>query len=90
MNFLADKEPMARAVEFTEDALVVHLQDGRSLSVPLEWFPKLRTASEEQRNNWRLIGLGDGIHWEDLDEDLSVRGLLAPGVVGARPPAALG
>jgi hypothetical protein len=55
----------------------VLLQDGREVSVPLEWFPRLRDATEEERNSWRLIGGGIGIHWEKLDEDLSVAGLLA-------------
>ena len=66
----------ARAVEFVPDALVVHLQDGRSLTVPIEWFPRLRDASPEQRENWRLIGPGIGVHWPDIDEDISVAGLL--------------
>jgi hypothetical protein len=55
---------------------VVHLEDGRSLTVPLEWFPRLRDGNPAQRNNWRLIGPGTGIHWLDLDEDISVAGLL--------------
>jgi hypothetical protein len=54
----------------------VQLSDGRVISVPLEWFPALRKATAKQRNNWRLIGKGVGIHWEDLDEDISVEGLL--------------
>jgi hypothetical protein len=58
------------------DAFVLHLEDGRSLTVPLEWFPRLRDASPEQRGHWRLIGPGEGIHWPDLDEDISVAGLL--------------
>jgi hypothetical protein len=57
--------------------LQIQLTDGREISVPLEWFPTLRGATETQRNNWRLIGRGVGIHWEDLDEDISVAGLLA-------------
>ena len=61
----------------TEDTLTVDLIDGRTLSVPLAWFPRLFHASPEERNNWRLIGKGHGIHWEDLDEDISVEGLLA-------------
>jgi len=56
--------------------LHVQLLDGREISVPLEWFPKLRDATEKQKANWRLIGKGVGIHWEDMDEDLSVAGLL--------------
>ena len=63
-------------VEFTEDSLNVRLMDGRSIGVPLVWYPRLLNASEEQRKNWRVIGGGYGIHWEDLDEDLSTEGLL--------------
>jgi hypothetical protein len=66
----------ARGVDFVTDAFVVHLQDGRSLSVPLEWFPRLRDATREQLSLWELIGSGVGIHWPDLDEDISVAGLL--------------
>jgi hypothetical protein len=66
----------ARALSFIPDAFVVHLEDGRSLTVPLEWFPKLRTATAEQRDRWELIGPGLGLRWPDLDEDISVAGLL--------------
>jgi hypothetical protein len=84
MNILVVPEPHATEVEFTADSLVVHLDDGRTISAPLEWFPRLRSASTEARRAWRLIGRGIGIHWTSLDEDLSVRGLL----LGARavPP----
>jgi len=64
-------------VSCTDDALHVRLADGREISVPLAWFPRLHAASPEQRTNWRLIGGGVGIHWPDLDEDISVEGLLA-------------
>jgi hypothetical protein len=64
-------------VSFTRDALVVTLNDGRVVSAPLEWFPRLLRASAKQRQNWRLIGQGVGIHWKDIDEDVSVRSLLA-------------
>ncbi len=74
-NLIA-KEPRATAVNFSEDTLVVHLEDGRSLSVPLEWFPRLRDAQDKDRRNWRFIGKGYGIHWPTLDEDISVPGLL--------------
>ena len=60
----------------TEDTLSVDLSDGRTISVPLEWFPRLLHAKTKERNNWRLIGRGHGIHWEDIDEDISVEGLL--------------
>ena len=69
--------PDAEAVRVTDDALDVELSDGRAISVPLSWFPRLLHSTPEERANWRLIGHGDGIHWEDLDEDISVEGLLA-------------
>lgn len=56
--------------------MYVQLIDGREIGVPLEWFPTLRDATPEQRNEWRLIGRGVGIHWESLDEDISVEGIL--------------
>ena len=66
----------ALEVWFTSDKLYIRLDDGRELGVPLEWFPKLRDAKEKQRNNFRFIGKGLGIHWPDLDEDISVAELL--------------
>jgi hypothetical protein len=71
-------ETSARAanVSFTDDELVVALSDGRTILVPLAWFPRLFNASTSDRAEWRLIGSGEGIHWEALDEDLSVAGLL--------------
>jgi hypothetical protein len=63
-------------VSFVDDAMQVNLTDGREIRVPLEWFPKLRDAAPDQRHNWRLIGKGIGIHWPDVDEDLSLEGLL--------------
>ena len=69
--------PKAENVRVTEDTLSVDLSDGRIISVPLDWFPRLVHATPEERNNWRLIGTGHGIHWEDIDEDISVEGLLA-------------
>jgi hypothetical protein len=78
MNISASRTCEAMAVEVWFDSHMMHvlLLDGREISVPLEWFPKLRDASEEHRKKWRLIGKGVGIHWEDLDEDISVAGLL--------------
>jgi len=70
-------EAKAIAVEITEDSLDVTLVDGRRVSAPLEWFPRLRTATPQQRLNWRFIGPGIGIHWDEIDEDISVRSLLA-------------
>lgn len=71
-----DVVPCAISVECTDDELCVALTDGRKLSVPLVWFPRLLAATPSQRADWRFIGGGEGIRWESLDEDLSVRGLL--------------
>lgn len=78
MSTLASK-PVADAiaVAFTDDELQVTLADGRRVFAPLEWFPRLLGATPEQRQQWRLIGGGIGIHWEEIDEDISVRSLLA-------------
>ena len=65
-----------RGVKLTDDDLVVHLADGRTISVPLVWYPRLLHASREQRENWKIAGGGFGIHWPDIDEDLSTDGLL--------------
>ncbi len=70
-------EPIAVDVLFQNNALHVILADGREISAPLEWFPRLLTANEKQRNRWKLIGRGIGIHWDDLDEDISIENLLA-------------
>jgi uncharacterized protein DUF2442 len=70
-------EPLAVEVAFDGEMFRVALEDGRELSVPIEWFPRLRKATSAQRRNWRLIGHGEGIHWPDVDEDVSVLGLLA-------------
>ena len=69
--------PNAESVTITDDALTVALSDGRMLSVPLGWFPRLLHATPEERDNWRFIGKGQGIHWEDIDEDISIENLLA-------------
>lgn len=71
------KIPSAENVTVTGDTLSVDLSDGRTISVPLAWFPRLQHASAEERKHWRLIGRGQGIHWEEIDEDISVEGLLA-------------
>src|SRR5215208_6666363 len=70
-------EPLATGVVVTEDALVVELSDGRTLSVPIAWYPRLLHGRPAERARWRLIGGGEGIHWPELDEDISVEGLLA-------------
>jgi hypothetical protein len=67
---------LATNVRFDEEMLRVQLADRREISAPLAWFPRLQNATPEQRAHWRLIGKGIGIHWDDLDEDLSVAGLL--------------
>ena len=66
----------AQNVLVTEDSLVVDLSDGRTISVPVVWYPRLLNATVQERNNWRLVGIGEGIHWPDLDEDISVRNIL--------------
>jgi len=68
--------PEAQHVAVTEDALIVELVDGRTVAVPLAWYPRLLHGSHEERNHWRLIGKGEGIHWPDLDEDISVQSIL--------------
>lgn len=70
-------EARAQRVSVTEDTLVVELVDGRTIAVPVTWYPRLAHGNQAERRNWRLIGEGEGIHWPDLDEDISVEGLLA-------------
>src|SRR6266542_725531 len=67
-------EVRAQSLVVTEESLIVDLSDGRSISVPLAWYPRLVHGSPEERNSWRLIGRGEGIHWPELDEDISVEG----------------
>lgn len=77
MSTLAIKfDPHAVDVMFTNDALHFVLADGREISAPLEWFPRLRDAPEAQRHNWRLIGKGVGVHWPEIDEDIAVNTLM--------------
>lgn len=64
-------------VQVTDDQLIVALADGRTLTVPLAWYPRLFHGTPQERNHWRLIGNGSGIHWPDLDEDISAKSLLA-------------
>jgi hypothetical protein len=70
-------ESLAVDVKVTPDMLHVVLADGREVSAPLAWFPRLKDATDAHRRNWRLIGRGIGIHWPDLDEDISVESLLS-------------
>jgi hypothetical protein len=69
--------PSAQNVMVTRDTLSVDLSDGRTISAPLAWYPRLLYATSPERKKWRLIGSGQGIHWESIDEDISVEGLLA-------------
>lgn len=69
--------PDATVVSANEDTLTAELSDGRTISVPLSWYPRLLHATPQERSNWELIGGGQGIHWPDLDEDISIEGLLA-------------
>jgi hypothetical protein len=70
------KEPDAVGLQITDESLIVDLNDGRTISVPLTWYPRLLNAKPSERANWRFIGKGQGIHWDDLDEDISVESLL--------------
>ncbi len=74
-----------KAVDFREDTLIVDLADGRTITVPLVWYPKLLRATSAQRRNWQISGAGYGIHWPDLDEDLSTAGLLRGAPAAATP-----
>ena len=77
-----------RNVHFTEETLAVDLSDGRTIIVPLTWYPRLLDATAEQRLHWKVSGAGYGIHWPDIDEDLSTEGLLR-GAPAAAEPAGL-
>jgi hypothetical protein len=71
------RSPRAINVKVTRHALAVDLADGRTLVVPIDWYPRLLHGTPAERSGWRLVGRGEGIHWPALDEDISVRGLLA-------------
>lgn len=68
--------PQAQQVVVTDDSLVADLSDGRTISVPLAWYPRLLHGSPAERNNWRLTGGKEGIHWPDLDEDISIKNMI--------------
>ncbi|HHJ50511.1 MAG TPA: DUF2442 domain-containing protein [Phaeodactylibacter sp.] len=70
------KFPLAKAVATTETTISVDLSDGRTISIPINWYPRLLHATEEERKNWKLLGKGEGIHWPQLDEDISVESLI--------------
>lgn len=73
----AETQAVALRIEVTDDTLSVELADGRTISVPLAWYPRLAHGTVAERGNWRLIGGGHGVHWPELDEDVSVENLLA-------------
>ena len=75
-TLVIERQARARNVQVTEEELIVELEDGRTIIVPLAWFPRLLHGTPEERANWRLIGDGEGIHWPDLDEDIAVAHLL--------------
>ena len=79
------REALAQSLTVSDEALEVDLADGRTITVPLAWFPRLAHGSVTERRNWRLIGGGEGIHWPDLDEDISVESLLAGRRSGESP-----
>ena len=76
-TLVTERDVFAQSVRFSKDSMTVLLDDGRSLSVPLVWYPRLLDGSEQERSHFELIGKGEGIHWPELDEDISVEGLLA-------------
>jgi hypothetical protein len=87
--YMSTSQPNAgegvRDVRFTEDTLAVDLADGRTIIVPLTWYPHLLNATTEQRSHWKVGGAGYGIHWPDIDEDLSTEGLLLGAPAAAEP-----
>jgi len=90
MSTLANllREARARSLTVNDESLAVDLTDGRTIAVPLAWFPRLAHATPAERANWRLIGAGSGIHWPEIDEDISVESLLA-GRGSVESPASL-
>ena len=83
---IAASEPRLTSIEVSDDTITAHLVDGRTISVPLVWSWRLTGATPEQRQNYEIIGGGQGVHWPDVDEDISVRGMLDG--IPARPPKA--
>jgi hypothetical protein len=84
MNTAASNDPRIHELRVTDDEVIAHLADGRIISVPLAWSWRLSEATPKQRANFRLIGSGQGVHWPDVDEDISVEGMLH-GVPARRP-----
>lgn len=75
-SLIVNKSKKAINVEFSDSKMIIFLEDGREVSIPLEWFPRLRNATTKQLKKWRFIGNGEGIHWDEIDEDVSVENLL--------------
>jgi hypothetical protein len=84
MNTVANSEPLIVDVEVTDELITAHLADGRTISVPLVWSWRLSNATPEQRQRFEIIGTGQGVHWPDVDEDISAIGMLTG--TPARPP----
>jgi Protein of unknown function (DUF2442) len=76
-TLVTERDVFAESVQFSDDSMTVNLDDGRSISVPLAWYPRLLHGSAQERTHFELIGDGEGIHWPALDEDISVEGLIA-------------
>src|SRR5437660_9310157 len=86
-SVLREREALAQKVRVSADELVVEMVDGRSDSVPVQWYPRLAHGSPTERQNWQIIGRGVGIHWPDLDEDIAVEDLLAGRPFGESQPS---
>ena len=76
-TLVVERDVFAESIRFSDDSMTVQLDDGRTLSIPLLWYPRLLHGTNQERQKYELIGDGQGIHWPDLDEDISVEGLLA-------------
>src|SRR5690606_15436155 len=76
-TLIVEREVFAKSVAFSGDSMTVHLDDGRAVSVPLTWYPRLHAGTPKEREHYELIGEGEGIHWPELDEDISVEGIIA-------------
>lgn len=85
MSTVVNIEPRIKSIEVTEESITANLEDGRIISVPLTWSWRLSEATAEQRKNFKLIGNGIGVHWPEIDEDISAEGLLY-GIPASRPP----
>ena len=87
MSIAAESEPRIARLEVTEDSIVAQLFDGRTISVPLTWSWRLADATPAQRQHFEILGTGEGVHWPDIDEDISARGMLQ-GIPACRPKQA--